>query len=112
MNKEVNNYIKKQKSPQKEICQKLRKIILKTFPNIEEEMKLGVPWYEHKYYIVALKDHVNLGFSIKGLPKKELDLFEEKGKLMRHIKIYLLKDINEKQIIKLLKITKKVKCSC
>jgi len=56
MNEEVENYITKQKSPQKEICQQLRKIILKTFPDIEEKMWVGVPWYEGKYYIVALKD--------------------------------------------------------
>jgi len=67
MNKEVEEYIEKQKSPQKEICKKLRKIILKTFPDTKEEMKLGVPWYEGKYYIVALKTHVNLGFSLKDL---------------------------------------------
>ena len=112
MNKEVDDYIEKQKSPQKEICQRLRNTILKTFPNIKEEMKLGVPWYEGKYYIVALKDHVNLGFAIRGLSKKELDLFEGKGKTMRHIKIASLKDINERQIVKLLKIAKKAKCSC
>ena len=103
----VENYIKKQKSPQKEIIRKIRKIILKTFPKINEEMKMGVPWYEGKYYIVGLKDHVNLGFSVKGLSKKEQDLFEGKGKTMRHIKFYSLKDINEKKIVKLLKIVKK-----
>jgi hypothetical protein len=112
MNKEITNYIKRQKSPRKEICQKLRKIIIKTFPSIKEKMWVGVPWYEGKYYIVALKDHVNLGFAIEGLSKKESDLFEGKGKTMRHIKIYSLKDINGKQIIKLLKIAKKAKCSC
>jgi len=62
MDEDVNKYTEKQKSPQKEIIQELRKIILETFPDINEEMKLGVPWYEGKYYIVALKDHVNLGF--------------------------------------------------
>jgi len=62
MDEDVNKYTEKQKSPQKEIIQELRKIILETFPDINEEMKLGVPWYEDKYYIVALKDHVNLGF--------------------------------------------------
>ena len=67
MNKEVENYIEKQKSPLREICQKLRKIILKTFPDMKEEMKMGVPWYEGKYYIVAIKTYVNLGFSINGL---------------------------------------------
>lgn len=39
----VDEYIKKQKSPQKEILQSLRKIILNTFPKIEEEIKTGVP---------------------------------------------------------------------
>ena len=60
MENKVEKYIEKQKSPQKEIVKKLRKMILKTFPNINEEMKLGVPWYEGKFYIVALKDSVNL----------------------------------------------------
>lgn len=112
MSKEVSDYIKKQKSPQKEICQKLRKIIKRTFPNIEEKMWVGVPWFGARYYIVALKDHVNVGFPIKGLSKKELDLFEGKGKTMRHIKVFSLADINEKQIVKLLKIAKKAKCNC
>lgn len=113
MNKDVDRYIKKQKSPQKEIIQRLRKIILKSFSDIGEEMRLGVPWYEGKYYLVALKDHVNLGFSVNGLNAKEMKLFEGKGKLMRHIKIFALDEINEKKIVKLLKIVKKkAKCSC
>jgi len=112
MNKEVSDYIKKQKSPQKKICQKLRKIIIKTFPDIKEKMWVGVPWYEGKYYIVALKNHVNLGFAIQGLAKKELEMFEGGGKTMRHIKIASLKDIDEKKIIKLLNVAKKAKCSC
>ena len=106
MNKEVDDYIEKQKSPQKEICQKLREILLKTFPDIKEEMKLGVPWYEGKYYIVALKDHVNLGFSLKGLSGKEVGLFEGGGKTMKHIKIRSLNEIDEKKIVELLKVVK------
>ena len=106
MTKEVDNYIEKQKSSQKEICKKLRKIILETFPGIQEEMKLGVPWYEGKYYIVALKDHVNLGFSLKGLSKKEIELFEGGGKTMKHIGIRSLNEIDEKKIVKLLKVVK------
>lgn len=107
MDKEVDAYIRKQKSPQKEICQKLRKIILKTFPKIKEEFKMGVPWYECRYYIVSLKDHVNLGFSVKGMAKKEMELLEGKGKFMRHIKIHSLKEIDEKRIVKLLKAVKR-----
>lgn len=107
MDEGVNEYIEKQKSPQKEIIQELRKIILETFPGIEEEMKLGVPWYEGKYYLVALKDHVNLGFSIKGLSEEETELFEGGGKTMKHIKIYSLQEIDKKKIVKLLKLVKK-----
>jgi hypothetical protein len=108
MSKEVDDYIEKQKSPQKEICKKLRKIILDTFPDIKEEMKLGVPWYEGKYYIVALKDHVNLGFSLQGLSKKEIELFEGSGKTMKHIKVRSLNEIDEKKIVELLKVVTKI----
>ena len=106
MDKIVNEYIKKQVSPQKEICQKLREIILSSFPNIIEQMKYGVPYYGNKYYIVALKTHVNLGFSIKDLTEEEIALLEGSGKTTRHIKIKTLESIDEKKIIKLLDMLK------
>jgi len=111
--KEVTEYIKKQKSPQKEICNKLRKLIFKTFPKINEKMKLGVPWYS-KYYIVSLKDSVNLGFSVKSLPKKDMDDFTGAGKFMRHLKFKDIKEIDDKKIVRLLKLVdKKADCgSC
>ncbi|MDD5191670.1 MAG: DUF1801 domain-containing protein [Candidatus Nanoarchaeia archaeon] len=114
MNKKVTEYIEKQKPPQKEICDKLRKIILKTFPKINEDMKMGVPWYEGMYYIVGLKDSVNLGFSVKGLKKEDIGNFKGEGRLMRHLKFKDVKDIDEKHIIKLLKLVdKKAECgSC
>ncbi|MFX0020332.1 MAG: DUF1801 domain-containing protein [Promethearchaeota archaeon] len=103
MDNKVEEYIENQKSPQKEICQKLREIILNKFPNIKEEMKYGVPYYGNKYYIVALKTHVNLGFSITDLTKKELSLLEGKGKTTRHLKVNSFEEIDEGQILKLLK---------
>jgi len=106
MDKKVKNYLENLPSPQKEICKKIRQIILKTIPNLQESFKNGVPWYECKYYIVGLKDHVNIGFSVEGLSQEEMSLFEGKGKYMRHIKIYSLEDIDEKKIVKLLKIIK------
>jgi hypothetical protein len=112
MNKDVEKYIDKQKSPQKEICLKLREIIVGTFPEIEERMWVGVPFYGKRYYIVALKDHVNMGFAINGLLQEEIDLFAGKGKTMRHIKIYSSEDIDPKRIVKLLKVSKKTKCTC
>ena len=105
MNKLVDDYIGKQKSPQKEICQQLRGIILRTFPGIEEEMKWGVPTYaKRKFYIVALKDHVNLGFSMEGLSEDEQKRFEGSGKTMKVIKISSIKEINESEIVELLRL--------
>ncbi len=102
-NQKVDTYIAGQKSPQKEICEKLREIIFKTFPEIKEEMKWGVPSYaDGKYYFVALKSHVNLGFSIKGFSKEEIALLQGSGKTMRSLEIASTKEINETQIVKLL----------
>ncbi|MBN2422887.1 DUF1801 domain-containing protein [Candidatus Woesearchaeota archaeon] len=113
MDKKVDEYIEKQKSPQKEICKKLRKLILKIFPKIDEKMKMGVPWYG-RYYIVGLKDSVNLGFSVKGLSEKDRDNFKGNGKFMRNLKFKELKEIDEKKIINLLRLVdKKAECgSC
>jgi len=106
MDKKVTDYIEKQKSPQKEILKALRKLILKILPKIKEELRWGVPCYDGKIYIVGLKDHVNIGFCIKGLKKEELALLEGSGKTMRHIKIPSLKDIDEKKIVGFLKAVK------
>ena len=104
---EVEIYIEGQESPQREICWELRKIILKTFDGIREEMKWGVPVYGGDlYYIGSLKDKVNLGFKIEGLKENEIGFFEGSGKTMRHIKIRSLEDIDEKKIVELLKLVK------
>ncbi len=107
MKNAVDIYIEKQRSPQNEICQHLHKLIVKTFPNIKEEMKWGVPAFGNGlFYIVALKDHVNLGFLIKNLDKKALALFDGGGKETRHLAISSLKDIDQKRIVDLLKMVK------
>jgi len=104
MNKDVDDYLNKQNPPHKEICLKLRQIIFKTIPEIKEEMKWGVPSYaDGKYYIVALKDHVNLGFSLKGLSREEQKPLDGSGKTMKHIEIRSLREIDEKRIVDLLK---------
>ncbi len=106
--KEVDEYIEKQKSPQKEILKKLRKLILKTIPKCDEKMAWGVPVFRGgKFYIVGLKECVHIGFAIKGLTKEEISLFEGNGKTMRHIKIHSVDDIDEKKLIKLLKLVDK-----
>jgi hypothetical protein len=104
----VQEYIDKQPSPQKEICQALRDLISKTFPAAKEEMKWGVPAFAGgNYYIVALKDHVNLGFTLKGLGKEDEKLFDGGGKTMKHIEVSSVAGIDEKRIVGLLKMIEK-----
>ena len=109
---QVEKYIEKQKSPQKEIVQRLRDILLKTLPDIKEEFKMGVPWYEERFYVVALRDHVNLGFSVKGLSEQEIALFEGKGRMMRHIKFFSLEDVDEARVVKSLRLVAEKGAGC
>jgi hypothetical protein len=109
---QVEKYIENQKPQQREIVQRLRSIILKTLPGIKEEFKMGVPWYEGKYYVVALRDHVNLGFSVTGLSEQEKALFEGKGDMMRHVKFYSLEDVDEARVAKLLRLVAEKGVGC
>lgn len=108
MDKQVDEYIAKQKSPQKEILKKVRKIFIKTLPNFEEKSAWGViAFSEGKFYIAAMKNRVHVGFTIIGLNKGEIDLFEGSGKTMRHIKIHSLEEIDEEKLVKLIKLVNK-----
>jgi hypothetical protein len=108
MEKQVNAYIEKQKSPQKEILQKVREIFHETLPNCEEKMAWGVVAFASgKFYIAAMKTRVHVGFAITGLSKDEISLFEGSGKTMRHIKIPTLDSIDEKKLVKLIKMVNK-----
>jgi hypothetical protein len=108
MDKQVVDYIEKQKSPQKEILQKVRKIFKKTLPSCDEKMAWGVVTFAGgKFYIAALKNRVHVGFAINGLNKEEISLFEGSGKTMRHIKISTLENIDEKKLVKLIKMVDK-----
>ena len=108
MNKQVNDYIDKQKSPQKEILQKIRDIFQKTIPDVEEKMRWGVPTFAAgKFYIAAMKNRVHVGFAITGLNNDEVSLFEGRGETMRHIKIPTLEDIDEEKLIELIEMVNK-----
>jgi hypothetical protein len=57
-----------------------------------------------KFYIASLVNYVNLGFSVRGLNKKEIALFEGTGKTLRHIKIKSLDNIGEEKLVKFIKL--------
>jgi uncharacterized protein YdhG (YjbR/CyaY superfamily) len=105
---QVDDYIEKQKSPQKEIVLKVRKIFQRTLPSCEEKIMWGVVTFsDGKFYIAALKNHVHVGFAITGLNKEEISLFEGSGKTMKHIKIRSLEEIDEKRLVKLITLVDK-----
>ncbi len=80
-------------------------IIFETVPRVKEEMKWGVPTYaDGRFYIVALRDHVNMGVSLKGLSDEKQKLLEGSGKAMKHIKICSMEEVEEKRVAELLKL--------
>ena len=102
MDKQVNAYLEKQKSPQKEILQKVRKIFQETLLNCEEKMTWGVVTFASgKFYITAMKNRVHVGFAITGLSEDEISMFEGSGKTMRHIKIPTLESIDKTRLAKM-----------
>jgi uncharacterized protein YdhG (YjbR/CyaY superfamily) len=104
MEKQVDEYIDKQKSPLKEILQKVREIFHETLPNCEEKMAWGVPTFASgKFYIAAMRNRVHVGFAIAGLSEDEISLFEGSGNTMRHIKIPTLENIDKNRLVKLIK---------
>jgi len=104
MEKQVDEYIDKQKSPLKEILQKVREIFHGTLSNCKEKMAWGVPTFASgKFYIAAIKNRVHVGFAIAGLSEDKISLFEGNGKTMRHIKISTLESIDENRLAKLIK---------
>ena len=112
MDQQVKAYIERQKSPQKEILQKVREIFLETLPNCEEKMAWGVVTFEAgKYYIAAMKDRVHVGFAVTGLSEDEVNLFEGSGKTMRHTKIPTLESIDKKKLVKLIEMVNR-KATC
>jgi len=113
MDKQVEEYIEKQESPQKEILLKVRKIFIETLPNFNEKLAWGVVVFGNdKFYIASMKNRVHVGFAINGLNKGEIGLFEGSGETMRHIKIHSLEDIDEIKLVKLIiLVDKKTTCN-
>ncbi len=110
--KDVDQYIKKFAGEKQAILKRLRAIILNTFPELVEEMKMGVPWYGGSFYLVALNDHVNMGFCLGGSLKKHAKELEGSGKYMRHVKFRSLDDVNEGKLVRLMKATERTYGGC
>jgi uncharacterized protein YdhG (YjbR/CyaY superfamily) len=104
MDNQVDVYIEKQKSPQKEILQEVRKIFIETLPDCQEKIMWGVVTFaDGKFYIAAMRNRVHVGFVISGLSDEEMSLFEGNGKTMRHIKIPTIESIDKTNLVKLIR---------
>jgi len=104
MDNKVKEYIEKQKPNEKELLEKARQLILKSIPDCDEFIQWGVLCYSKgKIYLAAMKGKIHIGFSIAGLGNEDIRLFEGSGKTVRHIKIYSVKELEEKNIANLIK---------
>ena len=87
----------------KTIAQKLRKLVFEEYPEACEVVRLGdsAASYgiglkknsESHVYIMPKPSYVNLGFFYGSNLSDPNNLLEGTGKMMRHVKIYSLKDI-------------------
>jgi hypothetical protein len=113
--KQVDVYIEKQPSPQKEMLKTIRKLFRSTLRTSDEKIAWGVVTYlDNRFYLAAINDRVHIGFAIGGLSKEEISRFEGTGKTMRHIKIRSHEDIDEKKLVRLIKLVEKkaVRAEC
>jgi len=100
----IEEYLSTLASPYKELMERLRTIILTSFPTIKETVMHEGLWFESRFYLAKLGDHVNLGVNIKGLSKEEVFLFLGTGKTMRHLKFYPNQEIDKPKLLEKLQI--------
>jgi hypothetical protein len=102
MNKEIKNFIEKQKSPQKEICLKLKKIVLEIKPDAKEEIKYnGLCFFVDAKLICGIfvrKNHISVEFSFGARMLDPDNFLEGIGKYRKHLKIFNKKDIKDKKV--------------
>jgi hypothetical protein len=85
-------------SPQREICQALRELILENFPQMREEYKWKAPAYYYNGKRICIlggfKEHANIELFYGARLRDSLGLIEGLGKNTRHIKIRSMAEID------------------
>ena len=104
----VDQFIDNLPKEVQEITIELRKIILDASPYLKEEFKWSMPNYTYNglvCYIQPAKNYVNLGFH-RGIELKNKEwgqFLQGTGKLMRHIQINSLQEIQKDVLSTLVK---------
>lgn len=102
MNEQVSKYIVQAPDTQKEIMEKLRKIIHQNIKGVNEEFKWSRPVFSKEKdfaYFKTAKAYVSVGFFDYNKLVDHDNLLEGTGQNMRHIKIKTPGEINEKLLI-------------
>lgn len=102
----VTAYIASLPSPQKEICQALRELILENFPHMREELKWNYPAYYYHGKRICLtsgfKDHVTVELFYGAHLEDAQARIVGAGKNTRHIKLQSLQEIDTHYFVDLL----------
>lgn len=103
MQEDFSELVSSYDPPMQQICWRIREIIHEVMPDVTEvvwkQQKIagyGVgprKMTEHFCYIAPQKKHVNLGFYYNTILPDPTNLIEGTGKLLRHIKIRKLDDL-------------------
>lgn len=102
----VDAYFSKQPPERREIMERLREILIGLIPDCNEYMAWGVATYDDLFYIANLPKQVNMGFSIVGLPPKDVKRFQGGGKTMRHLKYPTKDSIDKDELVQLINLVK------
>jgi hypothetical protein len=89
--------------PRKEMLERMRAVVRRTLPEATETVKWGQPvyslWGKNIICFMIYDDHVNFGLFM-GARLKAARL-EGTGKGLRHVKVYTIGDIDEKEFSRL-----------
>jgi len=106
LNEKATHYIASLSSPQREICQALRELILGRLPGMREEFKWGYPayYFEGKRICITggFKSHANMELFYGARLKDPKGRIEGGGKNTRHIKFRPVEEIDPEYIVDLL----------
>jgi hypothetical protein len=100
-------YIAALPSPQKEICQLLRELILSNFPQMKEEYKWNFPAYYYNGKRICItggfKKHANIELFYGSSLQDAQGRISGLGKRTRHIKFKSLAEIDASYLVDLIK---------
>lgn len=101
--KKVERYIQSAPAKERFILEKVRALILRTLPDVDEIFKYNVPYYDPICYMRRRAEGVLVSFCFGALLPKKYGLRGEKGRLLAHYNILSVSDIKPRRLQELLR---------